>query len=263
LRLLTFDEEYPVSAAEHILIAENADAAVRDAADHIVAALAGTGTHSIALAGGSTPKSLYGLLAQPPYRQRVDWSQVEFFWGDERCVPPDHADSNYRMARETLLAPLGISDERVHRMLADAADLTLAATEYERVIREWVPPGPDDVPAFDLILLGRGNDGHTASLFPGSAGLNERTQLVVAHSVPALGVQRMTLTYPLLRAARTILFLVTGSGKADVLVQVLSPANDSGLPSAALRPSGEHAARGKLIWILDSDAASRLRTGRP
>jgi 6-phosphogluconolactonase len=208
------------------------------------------GTASVALAGGGTPAALYRRLTETPYRDRVDWKAVDWFWGDERAVPPDHEDSNYRMACDTLLRPLEISPDRIHRMPADEENLCAAAERYETIVRERVGRVESGVPAIDLVLLGVGGDGHTASLFPGSTALNETRRLIAETRVPSLDVWRMTMTYPLLRAARQILFLVTGSGKAEVMAKLLSAGNDSEFPSAALRDGST-----PIMWILDADAA--------
>lgn len=244
-----------------ILIGSDPSEATALAAGKVVEILAvRAGARSIALAGGSTPRALYELLASPPWRERVDWRNIEWFWGDERTVPPDHPDSNYRMCREALLDPLGIDPARVHRMPAEAPDLTAAAADYETTIRGLVRPNGQGVPVFNLILLGIGSDGHTASLFPGSAGLTEQDRLVIAHEVPSLRAHRMTMTYPLLRAARNVLFFVTGAAKADVLARIHSPsANPLELPAAGLRT-----ASGRVIWVVDADAARLVRdTIRP
>ena len=240
-----------LNANEKLIIGQDLDDAVTQAAEQVTKILAGQGPRSVALSGGRTPAALYAKLAGP-LRDRVDWSGIEWFWGDERTVPPDHADSNYRMARENLLEPLAIPAERVHRMPADAADLDAAAREYEQTIRQHVPAGADGVPQFDLILLGMGADGHTASLFPGSSGLNESQRLVVAHHVPSQNTWRMTLTYPVLLAAQHIVFLVTGADKAEMLRTVLTSPLDAGPPSVRVR-----GAAGEVMWIVDA-AAGRL-----
>lgn len=239
-------------AGPEILIGRDLSEATAIAAERVVEALsASTGPRSIALAGGSTPQRLYELLASSPWRDRVDWRTVEWFWGDERAVGPDHAESNYRMAREALLRPLGIEPDRVHRMEAEAADPGAAAAGYEATIRRMVRPDARGVPALDLVLLGLGADGHTASLFAGSAALTEEHRLVVAHRVPRLGTWRMTLTYPLLRAARNLQFFVTGAAKAAVLAKICSAnADPLELPAAGLR-----SAAGRVVWVLDADAA--------
>lgn len=210
---------------------------------------------SVVLSGGNTPPHLFASLTSPTWRGCVDWDRIDWFWGDERAVPPDHADSNYRMARETLFDPLGIDEAHIHRMPADASDLDRAAVGYEQLIRELVPAGADGVPVFDLALLGVGEDGHTASLFPATPGLTESRRLVVAHAVASLGACRMTMTYPLLRAARQVLFLVMGRPKAGIMRRILSQPHDGGLPAAALRPGEVHAVAGRLTWVMDKELA--------
>lgn len=244
-----------------ILIGSDLPGATALAAGKVVEALtASAGTRSVALAGGSTPRALYELLVSPPWRERVDWRNIEWFWGDERAVPPDHTDSNYRMAREALLDPLGIDPARIHRMPAEAPDLLVAAAEYETTVRRLVRPNAQGIPAFDLILLGIGSDGHTASLFPGSAGLTEQNRLIVAHEIPSLRAWRMTMTYPLVRAAWNVLLFVTGAAKANVLARIhAANADPLELPAAGLRT-----ATGRVTWILDAAAARLVRdTIRP
>jgi 6-phosphogluconolactonase len=188
-------------------------------ADLASAAIASRGRFRIALAGGSTPRALYPRLVRT-----VDWSHTDVFFGDERAVPPDDPQSNYRMARETLLDPARVPEKNVHRWQAEAADLDAAARAYELALGV----GGE----LDVALLGLGPDGHTASLFPGTAALHETERLAVAVDVPALGTRRLTLTYPALLAARTICFLITGADKRAVLADVLRPG--STLPAARL-----------------------------
>jgi len=219
-------------------------------------AVAARGRFTVALSGGSTPKRLYHLLAAEPFRSQIDWGRVEIFWGDERCVPPDHADSNYHMAREAMLAHLPIPTEHVHRIEAERADRDAAAWNYTdvlgRVFKDTVyADGPP--PAFDLILLGMGPDGHTASLFPHTKALDETKRWVVANHVPQLNTDRLTLTRPILNRAREVLFLVAGADKAERLVEVLAgPADPKRLPSQSIQPDGQ------LVWFVDRAAAARL-----
>ena len=211
----------------------------------------------IALSGGRTPAALYQLLTQPPYRDRVNWKNIEWFWGDERTVPPDHADSNYRMARETLLAPLAIDESRIHRMPAERPDRYRAAEEYEQVIRSKVKPvNAAGIPMFDLVLLGIGSDGHTASLFPNSVALQEKQRLVVANYVPSQQTWRITMTFPLLLAARHIMFLVCGADKAEAMERIIKArSGEESPPAATLRTS-----TGRISWILDAPAARLVST---
>lgn len=213
------------------------------------------GRFTWALAGGSTPRQLYSLLASVRFTAPIDWSRVDFFWGDERCVPPSNAESNYRMARETLLDAIAPDPARVHRMMGEVEPAD-AAMAYERQLHDFfaVPPaGPS--PSFDLVLLGMGADGHTASLFPGTAALNETQRWVVVNRLSLNASPRLSLTFPILNAASHVLFLVSGPGKAACLKQVLErpPAGDP-VPAQRVRPR-----RGQLEWMVDADAASRLR----
>ena len=206
---------------------------------------------SVALAGGSTPRRLYQLLADAPYREQVDWTHVEFFFGDERTVPPDHVDSNFRMANEALLAQLDLPDRQIHRMAGERDDIDAAAAAYANEIGKVLGGTP---PAFDLVLLGMGRDGHTASLFPGTAALFERRRWVVPNLVPQLDTRRLTLTVPILNHASCLLFLVAGAEKREALAAVLEgPRDPERFPSQLVRP--EH---GELLWLVDRAAAAGL-----
>jgi 6-phosphogluconolactonase len=218
-------------------------------------AIAARGRFTVALSGGSTPRRLYQLLAEPPYRTQVDWPKVEFFWGDERAVPPDHKDSNYRMAQEALLQRLTAAAGHIHRLQAERSDRDKAAADYQAEIARVFGGKPDGAPpAFDLVLLGMGPDGHTASLFPFTTALKEQTRWVVANHVPKLNTDRLTLTAPILNQAREVLFLVAGADKAQPLSEVLEgPSDTDRLPSQRIQPSG------KLIWFVDQAAATKLR----
>lgn len=202
----------------------------------------------VALAGGSTPAELYRALARadpaPP------WVRTQLWFGDERCVPSAHPDSNYRMAHETLLGPVGLSDERVHRVETEL-EPEVAAARYEADIRAAFPEG---MPHFDLVLLGVGEDGHTASLFPDTSALDERTRLVVANWVPKLSAHRITFTFPLLEAARAIWVLAVGERKGAIVREVLEgPLDPRRFPVQAARPTN-----GEIVWWLDAAAASVL-----
>ncbi len=209
----------------------------------------------IALAGGSTPKAIYAALAADAF---MDWRPWQLFWSDERCVPPAAAESNYRMAKEALLDRLATPPRWVVRM-AGEGEPAAAAAAYERAVRELVPANPaagtGDTPRFDLILLGMGSDGHTASLFPHTSALAETGQLVVANPVPQLQTTRLTFTYPLLNAARRLLVLVSGAEKAEALQAVLEgPPAPNQFPSQGLEP-----VNGTVTWLVDADAAAKLR----
>jgi 6-phosphogluconolactonase len=228
----------------------------------IVLAQAGMADHGqfrVALSGGSTPRTLYSLLATEEFAARLDWSHVHVFWGDERCVPPDHPESNYRMAREALLDHVPIPPSNIHPIPCDQ-EPGQAAAAYDRTLRAFfgsqtthhsAPP-----PCFDLVLLGMGDDGHTASLFPGSAALGEQTRWVVAQYVSKLSAWRVTLTPVVINAAAQVTFLVSGAGKAETLRQVLTgPYQPGVLPAQIIRPI-----RGHLVWLVDA-AAGATQTG--
>jgi 6-phosphogluconolactonase len=211
------------------------------------AAIEERGVFRVALSGGSTPKQVYPLLVEPARRDEVDWSAVEFFWGDERAVPPDHPDSNFGVAYGMLISQLpNVRPDRIHRMPAEAPDLDAAALSYESELRLAFRARGDPPPTFDLIWLGMGPDGHTASLFPGSAGLEERHRWVIANFAPSQKAWRMTLTFPVLDAAAAVLFVVTGADKADALREIRAGGSD--LPAA--RVDGD-----RVEWLVDAAAA--------
>lgn len=230
-------------------------AAVEDFVALARAAIGGRGSFRVALSGGSTPRRLYELLAEAPWREQVDWSRVDFCWGDERTVPPDHPDSNYGAAAAALLRPIGAPAERVHRIKGEMADSEQAAREYQEELARLfgvAPGGPP--PALDLILLGMGADGHTASLFPYSQALAERRRWVVSHYVARLGAPRITLTAPVLNRAREIRLLVTGPDKAAALHEALEgPREPERLPVQLVAPEA-----GRVVWLVDRAAASKL-----
>lgn len=212
------------------------------------------GRFAVALSGGSTPKTLYSLLATKP---GIPWDKVCFFWGDERHVPPDNPESNYRMANEALLSKVPVRPENIFRIHAEEADAAAAALQYEQRIKDFFHLPPGQFPRFDLILLGIGPDGHTASLFPGTAALNETQRLVVANWVPKFNTHRLTFTFPVLNAAACVTFLASGPDKAPILHEILEN-SATNLPSQKVQPSN-----GKLIWLVDDAAARKLsrRTG--
>lgn len=219
-------------------------------------AIAARGRFTAALAGGSTPRVLYSLLASGTFAGRVDWAHVEVYWGDERCVPPEDSRSNYRLAHETLLARVPVPVDQVHRMRGEA-EPAAAAAEYERLLRKRLGDSGDDSPpasGFDLVLLGMGDDGHTASLFPHTPALDEHTRWAIPNWSAETQTWRVTLTTPALNAARQTLFLVSGSTKAERLWQVLEgPRDPHQLPAQLIQP-----ARGAVTWFVDQGAASRL-----
>ncbi len=210
---------------------------------------------TVALSGGSTPRGLYELLTTPAYKSQVDWSQVEFFWGDERSVPPDNKDSNYRMAKEALLSKLPIAEQQVHRLQAERSDRDQAARDYQNEIAKVFGVSPDGPPpAFDLILLGMGPDGHTASLFPHTTALKETKRWVVVNHVAKFNTDRVTFTTPLLNRASHVTFLAAGADKAAPLFEVLEgPPNSDEYPSQLIQPVGE------LLWLIDKSAAANLK----
>jgi 6-phosphogluconolactonase len=216
-------------------------------------ALAAHGRFTIALSGGSTPQGVYSLLALEPYRNQIDWTKAEVFWGDERCVPPDDAESNYHQAHEVMLSKLAIPASQIHRMPADQSDRVVAAAAYEQELRRVF--GTNKVPSFDLIQLGLGPEAHTASLFPHQASLRETERLVIPVSVPKPPPARLTFTPPLLNAAKHILFLVTGAEKADAVQAVLEGNyQPDEYPAQIVRPT-----QGEVTWMLDTAAASKLQ----
>ncbi|MDQ3690397.1 MAG: 6-phosphogluconolactonase [Chloroflexota bacterium] len=234
-----------------VTVLADAEAVVQAAADRVVAAASSAiearGIFRIALSGGGTPKQVYPLLLEPARRDRVDWGAVEFFWGDERTVPPDHPDSNFGVAYRMFISHLSnVRQDRVHRMPAEAPDLDAAALSHESELRLAFGARGDQPPAFDLVWLGMGPDGHTASLFPGSAGLEESERWVIGNWAPSQAAWRMTLTFPVLNAAREVLFVVTGADKADALREI----RDGGSDLPAARVDGD-----AVDWIIDKPAA--------
>lgn len=219
------------------------------------AAIAARGRFTVALAGGSTPAELYRLLAQAPAREQVDWGRTLVFFGDERCVPPDHPWSNYRMAREALLDRVPLPPGNVYRMAGEQPPED-AATVYAAGLRSAFDLAGSTRPRFDLILLGMGDDGHTASLFPDTPALAERRRLVVPNQPPSYvqpAVTRITLTFPTLNAARAVLFLVAGVGKAEKVGAILGRGQPEVLPAGQVQPR-----QGQLVWLLDQAATSGL-----
>ena len=227
-------------------------AAERFVADAL-AALSEGEAFCVALSGGNTPKEMYRLLASPEFQREIDWDRVKVFWSDERCVPPDHPSSNYGMAKAALLDAVSIPSANVFRMPADRADLEKAAEEYAQQLRDTLPLDVYGIPRFDLILLGLGPDGHTASLFPGTAVLEESRKLVAAPLVPQFGSRRMTFTYPLLNAAKEVLFLATGAEKAEPLAAVVRRTANPPLPAARIEPRD-----GKKFFFVDTTAAQLI-----
>ena len=211
------------------------------------------GRGAVALSGGSTPKAMFQILAEKPFADRLPWSSIYFFWGDERCVPPDHEDSNYRTADETLLLKVPVPRENIFRIPAEDADHERAAASYSATLRTFFA---DEGPYFDLVFLGMGADGHTASLFPGTAALHANDRIAVANYVDKFKAWRITLTADTINRARNIIFLVAGADKAPALKEVIEgPRNSEKYPSQLIEPS-----HGKLLWMVD-EAAAKLLSG--
>ena len=226
------------------------------AAGHVVSlaaeAIAAGGRFSIGVSGGSTPRALYALLATHEFTTRFDWPSVHVFWGDERCVPPDHPDSNYRMVREALLDHIPLPKHNIYRIRGEI-EPEQAAAEYEQVLRAFFDHKAP-TPRFDVLLLGMGDDGHTASLFPGTAALHQRSRWVVENYVEELDTWRITLTPVALNAAANVIFLVSGRAKAETLRAVLKgPHQPEKYPAQLVQP-----AEGHLLWMVDADAAALL-----
>ncbi len=242
-------------SARDIRILETAEEVARAAADYFIEtadkSISAQGRFSVALAGGSTPRRTYQLLASEEYRNRLPWSKVHIFFGDERSVPATHADSNYRMAEEAMISRLPIPEPNVHRIIGDG-DAVANASLYEGELKAFFDGAI--WPRLNLVLLGMGDDGHTASLFPGTEALNETRAWVVANWVEKLKTYRITLTAPAINHAANIVFLVAGAGKAERLAEVLKGAhNPRQLPSQLIQPVS-----GSLVLLVDKAAAARL-----
>lgn len=242
-------------SAQDIRIFETAADVARAAADYFVetaeSSIAADGRFSVALAGGSTPKHTYQLLASDEYRDRLPWSKVHIFFGDERSVPPTHSDSNYHMADEAMLSLLPIPAANVHRMVGEG-DAVANASLYESELQTFFDGAV--WPRLNLVMLGMGDDGHTASLFPGTDALREEQAWVVANWVEKLDTFRITLTAPAINHAANVVFLIAGAGKTERLPEVLrGPRDPTRLPSQLIQPP-----TGKLVWLVDKAAAERL-----
>jgi 6-phosphogluconolactonase len=240
-----------------IEIFANVQELARGAAEYFVArsgeAVAQKGFFTVALSGGSTPKLLYQLLANldEPFATQVPWDRTHFFWSDERHVPPDHPDSNYGMTHEAMLSRVPVPEGNVHRVHGENPDAAAAADEYEQTILQLTK---QTLPLLDLILLGLGADGHTASIFPGSEVLHETSRLVAAPWVEKLNRHRITMTLPLLNNGASLLFLVSGAEKAEIVKEVIEGPKQ--YPAQAVQPT-----HGQLLWMLDKDAAAKLIRG--
>ncbi len=237
-----------------IEIFTNPQELARGAAKHFVTlgteAVARNGFFTVALSGGSTPKRLYQLLADPdePFASQVPWTRTHFFWSDERHVPPDHPESNYCMTYEAMLSRVAVPESNVHRVHGENPNAAEAAAEYEQTLLRLTG---QTLPQLDLILLGLGTDGHTASIFPGSEVLHETSRLVAAPWVEKLNTYRITMTLPLLNNGAAVLFLVSGADKVEIVKEVFE--GEKHYPAQAVQPTC-----GKLSWMLDKDAAGGL-----
>lgn len=247
--------ESTITLPDHVTVFDDRAALTRAAAEYCTAAcqtdLAAAAEAHWALAGGSTPRALYQLLAEPAFRDAAPWERVQFYFGDERAVPPDHPDSNFRMARDAWLQNLPA--EHVHRMAADPAYIRAGAQRYHQLLALRLPHTPAGVPRFDLVLLGVGADGHTASLFPATCILREQDRWAAAVYVDKLRAWRISLTLPVINAARRVLILVAGSDKQAIVKDLFgAAAQTQRYPVQAVQPAGE------LHWYLDRDAAGEL-----
>jgi 6-phosphogluconolactonase len=235
--------------------ADTARAAAQLFTEGTAKAATARGIARIAISGGTTPKSMFQLLADPaePFLKQVPWDRIELYWVDERCVPPDNSESNFRMTNEALLSKVPLPAERIHRMEGEL-DPAVAAARYESTIRNTFKLEGAETPTFDLVLLGMGDDGHTASLFPHTDALNELSHIVVPNHVPQKDAWRITLTWPVINQGREVAFLIEGAGKAQVLHDVfLGPYQPETYPSQIIRP-----ASGRLTLLLDAAAAAKL-----
>lgn len=236
------DSQAAAAAAEFVL--EVGEKAVR-----------AKGRFLIALSGGTTPESLYRALSSPSFADRFDWSRAIFFFSDERCVPPNDPRSNYALADKTLFTPLNITPSQVYRMVGESSDPQAAASEYEQQLRLTTKTPSPARPSLDLVLLGLGEDGHTASLFPGASMLLDHQRLIAATQSPKDPLNRLTMTLAAINKASVILFLVSGHGKAGIVRAILDPKTETErrLPASLVKPEG-----GRLIWFLDRAAAGEL-----
>ena len=245
----------PSAAQPQVVVLNGPDEVAARAAHEFAAraraAISQRNCFAVALSGGKTPTRSFELLASPRVAGKIEWPRVHFFWGDERCVPPDDPASNYGQARMALLDPIRAQDKSIHRMRGELEPRE-GARDYTALLSRFFGGGP----IFDLVYLGLGPDGHTASLFPHSHSLEETSSSCIASHVPGNAVPwRLTLTYPALNAARAVVFLVTGADKSDVLHRVLEgPRDPASLPAQRIAPS-----EGALIWLVDRAAAAHLQ----
>jgi 6-phosphogluconolactonase len=252
----------PATAQREVLIFPDGGTLTRRAAQEFVnsaiQAVAQKGSFTVALAGGSTPKALYSQLAdEPELRSQIPWDKLHFFFGDERHVAPDSAESNFRMANETLFSKGLVKPEQITRIKGEYADTEKAALEYEQALRAYFKLKDGEYPRFDLVLLGMGDEGHTLSLFPGTKALHPTNRIAVRNWVGKLYTERITLTAPAANQASRVIFMVTRADKARALKAVLEgPYEPEQLPAQLIQP-----ASGKLLWLVDQAAGSMLATG--
>jgi 6-phosphogluconolactonase len=249
--------EYRVNCEVRILA--DAPAIARRAAEEFIksanAAVTTKGSFSVALSGGSTPKALYTMLAgDPALRAQIPWDKLHIFFGDERHVAPGHPDSNFRMASETMISKSPLKPEQVTRIKGEYPDSEQAAMEYEQAIRSYFKLTAGQFPSFDLVLLGMGSEGHTASLFPGTKALHETSRIAVRNWVGKLLTDRITLTAPAINNSARVIFMVSGADKAPALTAVLERAYEpEQLPAQLIQP-----VNGTLLWLVDTAAGGGL-----
>lgn len=243
--------------APNVLVCGNAEALARGAARLFVEwawqAIARDGNFFVALSGGKTPEAFFRVLASPEYRAQVDWPRVQVFWGDERPVPPESDQSNYGMARRELLIRVPIPGANVHRMEAEKPNIGRAAQDYEALLRALLPLDERGFPKFHLVFLGLGEEGHTASLFPGQRAMRDTSRWVSTPTVPQVNSKRMTLTLPVINAADRVLFLVSGAEKAEPLFRVVTDTGDPPVPAQLVKPLN-----GVRTVLCDEAAASKI-----
>jgi 6-phosphogluconolactonase len=248
-----------VNVNREVQVFPDAAAIARRAAEKIIeastAAVKERGVFTISLAGGSTPKTLYNLLAtDPTFKSQMPWDKTQFFFGDERHVPPDDAESNFRMANEAMLSKVSLKPEQVIRIKGEYENTEKAAGEYEQALRSWSKLSGADLPRFDVLLLGMGDEGHTLSLFPGTKALHDNGRWVMSNWIGKLFTERITITAPVANNSRLVIFMVTKADKALALKGVLEgPYEPEQLPSQLIQPKN-----GNLLWLVDTAAASKL-----
>ena len=246
-----------METTKNIIVAESSDRAALKATELFEQIARDTveknGKCSVVLAGGNTPKSTYMLLAKRAKESNLPWDKIEFFIGDERDVPHDDVDSNIGMINRVLFENVPVDPKKIHPMFAHLEDIDQAAADYEKTICQSVEAAEGELPEFDLVMLGLGGDGHTASLFPDTLALEETDKLVVPNFVPVLGRNRMTMTYPLLNAAKNVMFIVTGSDKAHMVKRVFEQ-HDPILPASHIQPKN-----GQVHLVLDKMSAECLQ----